>query len=259
VISLQYAPLRELFTENHIVFVWRQSPGNEDNATLALPENIRMEPFSMFISGGAIWSAGAFSYSQSTLPPETTMGRYCSLAPAISVLHSDHPLSFISTSPFSYRPESAPIFGQAIALSAHAEAYRPLPHDDNEHAPIHIGNDVWIGQNTLLKKGIHIHDGAVVAAGSVVTRDVEEFTIVGGVPAKPIKRRFPETILKKIKALQWWQYRFTDFYGLDCSDPERFLAGLERRIDQDGLTPFAPEPVTLSGMKAHLERKLGKA
>jgi acetyltransferase-like isoleucine patch superfamily enzyme len=259
VLSLPYAPLKDLFTKNHILFVWRQSPGNEQEAVLTLPENIRLEPFTMFISNGNVWSSGAFSYSQSTLPPETTLGRYCSLAHAVSAFHSDHTLSFISTSPFSYRPEAAPIFEQAIALSPHAGEYRPLPFDDKEHTPTHIGNDVWIGQNVLLRKGIRIHDGAVVAAGSVVTRDVEDFTLVGGVPAKPIRRRFSEKIRKKIRALQWWRYHFADFYGLDGSDPERFLTGLERRLDQDAIRPFSPEPVTLHSLKAHLEHAFRKA
>lgn len=254
-ISLQYSLLSELFAENQIVFVWRRSPGNEREAVVTLPEDVRLEPFSMFISDGNLWSAGAFSYSQSALPPETTMGRYCSLAHAISAFHSEHPLSFLSTSPFSYRPEAAPIFEQAIALSG--RAYRPLAHDDGERAPIRIGNDVWIGQNVLLKKGIRIQDGAVVAAGSVVTRDVEAFTVVGGVPARPIRQRFSEKIQERIRTLQWWRYRFTDFHGLDCSDPEGFLAGLERRLDQGGITPFAPAPVTLYSVKARLERMLG--
>ncbi|MDR1360670.1 MAG: CatB-related O-acetyltransferase [Deltaproteobacteria bacterium] len=248
--------LSGLFEEKHIVFALRQ--GDAPEAMLALPENLRVEPFSMFISNGNLWSAGAFSYSQSALPPETVVGRYCSIAPAVSVFHSEHPLSFISTSPFSYRPEAAPIFEQAIALSPHAGDYRAIRHDDCEQSPIRIGNDVWIGQNVLLKKGIRIHDGAVIAAGSVVTRDVQGFSVVGGVPAKPLKWRFSEKIRDKARALRWWRYRFTDFQGLDCGDPARFLDGLEKLLDQGGISPFEPEPLTLFSIKEHLERAIGK-
>ena len=258
-ITLQFSLIADLFTQNEIAFVWRQSPGNESAAQVVIPKEIVIEPFSMFISAGNLWSMGSFSYSQSTLPPETTVGRYCSLANAISAFHSEHPIHFTSTSPFSYRPDAAPIFSRAIETSPYRDSYVPQPYDDKEDVPITIGNDVWIGQNVILKKGIHIHDGAVVAAGSVVTKDVPEFTIVGGVPAKPIKKRFSDKLIKKIKEIRWWRYNFMDFQDLDPSDPEFFLAGLQERITDGSIQPFSPESTTIFSIKTHLEHKSRQA
>ena len=112
--SLQYSLIKDLFAQWHIFFVWRGSPGNEDAAVLEVPSTIRLEPYSMFITGGGLWSMGAFSYSQSTLPLETEAGRYCSIANSVTAFNSEHPVDWVSTSPFSYNPDAAPIFGQAI-------------------------------------------------------------------------------------------------------------------------------------------------
>jgi acetyltransferase-like isoleucine patch superfamily enzyme len=67
-----------------------------------------------------------------------------------------------------------------------------------------IENDVWVGANVYIKNGITIHNGAIVAAGSVVTKDVPAFAIVGGVPAKLIRYRFEQEVIDKILASKWW-------------------------------------------------------
>ena len=255
-ISLEFPLIRDLLAQNEITFVWRTDPGNEDRAVVTLPTDIRLEPFSMFISAGSFWSMGSFSYSQSSLPAETYMGRYCSCAHAVNVFNSEHPVNWISTSPFAYDPDCAPIFERALAKQReieNTELFIPEQYDDRRSASIRMGNDVWIGQHVLLRRGITIHDGAVIAAGSVVTRDVEEFMVVGGVPAKPIKKRFPDKIIARIKDLCWWDYKFTDFAGLDVTKPEVFLDRLERKLEQGRLSPYSPNPVTLQDIKAHIE------
>jgi hypothetical protein len=254
-VTLPYSALSALFAAKGIDFIWRGGPGREREAQVTLAGDIRLEPFSLFISDGTLWSMGAFSYSQSSLPPETQAGRYCSFAHAISAFQSEHPTRFISTSPFAYKPEAAAIFERAIAECPEGE-YRPCRYDDLERAPIMIGNDVWIGQHSLLKKGIRIGDGAVVAAGAVVTKDVAPFTVVGGVPARPIRRRFSDAIIGRIRELQWWRYRFTDFHDLDLTRPEIFLDGLEKKIARGEIQAFTPEPLTLLSFKEYLEQTL---
>lgn len=67
-----------------------------------------------------------------------------------------------------------------------------------------VGNDVWIGYEAVILSGVHIGDGAIVGARAVVTKDVAPYTIVGGVPARPIRRRFDEETIRLLAALRWW-------------------------------------------------------
>ncbi len=254
-LSLQYSLVKDLFVQRRICFFWRGSPGKEDAAVLEFPLTVRIEPYSMFITGGGLWSMGAFSYSQSTLPPETEVGRYCSISNAVTAFNSEHPSGWISTSPFSYNPDAAPIFRRAIEDFPKGSLYRPKEYDDRSHNSICIGNDVWIGQNVQLKKGIRIGNGAVVAAGAVVTGNVEPYSIVGGVPARLIRPRFDGKTAERLEKLQWWQYRFTDFHGLDPADIGKFLDGLEERIAKAELRKYSPTAVTLPAIRTHLERK----
>ena len=67
-----------------------------------------------------------------------------------------------------------------------------------------IGNDVWIGYEAVIMAGVHIGNGAIIAARAVVTKDVPPYTIVGGVPARPIRKRFDEEVIQELETLQWW-------------------------------------------------------
>ncbi|MDE5987638.1 MAG: CatB-related O-acetyltransferase, partial [Prevotella sp.] len=68
------------------------------------------------------------------------------------------------------------------------------------------GNDVWIGYEAVIMAGVHIGDGAIVGARTVVTKDVPPYTIVGGVPAKEIRKRFSTDIIEQLQALKWWDW-----------------------------------------------------
>lgn len=115
---------------------------------------------------------GDFSYCspRTILFNGTIIGNYCSIGYNVQIGHPEHPACFYTTSPNIYR---------------HSELADLLewPKDDMVN-PVIIGNDVWIGSNAIILQGVKIGDGAVVAAGAVVTKDVEPYTIVGGVPAK---------------------------------------------------------------------------
>ena len=69
-----------------------------------------------------------------------------------------------------------------------------------------IGNDVWIGYEAVIMAGVHIGNGAIIAARAVVTKDVPPYTIVGGVPARPIRKRFDEEVIRKLETLKWWDW-----------------------------------------------------
>jgi acetyltransferase-like isoleucine patch superfamily enzyme len=76
--------------------------------------------------------------------------------------------------------------------------------NDTTNRGINIGNDVWIGANVIVLGGVNIHDGAVVGAGSIVTKDVLPYSIVAGNPAKLIKKRFKKSVIEKLLKIQWW-------------------------------------------------------
>ncbi len=89
-----------------------------------------------------------------------------------------------------------------------------------------IGNDVWIGHDATIMPGVQIADGAIIATKAVVTKDVEPYTIVGGNPAKPIKKRFSEATISKLLQLKWWDWdieKITENVDILTSHPEALL------------------------------------
>ena len=124
------------------------------------------------------------------------IGKFCSIACGAKFLFNsaNHTLISASTYPF-------PIFYEAWGL----ERSRVTDAWDNR-GDIVIGNDVWIGYEAVVLAGVTIGDGAIIGARAVVTRDVLPYTIVGGVPAKPIRKRFDERSIDKLLALRWWDW-----------------------------------------------------
>ncbi len=122
------------------------------------------------------------------------IGKFCSLASGVQFImgSANHRISSISTYPFN-------VFGGAWAeLTPPHLSQLPFKGD------IVVGNDVWIGRNSVIMPGVHIGDGAIVAAYAVVTRDVAPYTVVGGNPAAFIKKRFDEELIALLLELQWW-------------------------------------------------------
>ncbi|MCZ7153797.1 CatB-related O-acetyltransferase, partial [Salmonella enterica] len=80
------------------------------------------------------------------------------------------------------------------------------------------GNDVWIGANVFISRGVRVGDGAVIAAGSVVTKSVRPYEVVGGVPAKHIRFRFEPNVISELLALRWWNYEPASLAGVRFDD-----------------------------------------
>lgn len=102
-----------------------------------------------------------------------------------------------------------------------------------------VGNDVWIGFDCYIRNGTFIGDGAIIAAKSVVTKDVPPYAIVGGNPAKIIRYRFDQPTIDKLLDLQWWKYNYLDFNGIDVTNPNLAIEQLQSLIPN--LTPYSPE------------------
>lgn len=128
----------------------------------------------------------------------TRIGRFCSIASHVKVVESTHPTSrFVSTSPMFFSPKS-----QSGKTFCKEPKFNELLTVDQRF--LVIGNDVWIGENVIIKGGVRIGDGAVIAMGACVTEDVPPYAIVGGVPAKIIRYRFTEEQIRFLLEFRWW-------------------------------------------------------
>lgn len=128
------------------------------------------------------------------------IGKFSSIGSDVRVLAATHPLdTFVSTHPVFYSLKS-----QCGTTFAQGQEFDEIVKADDNYVGISIGNDVWIGSNVVILGGITIGDGAVIAAGSIVTKDVEAYAIVGGNPAKVIRYRFESEVIEKLLKFEWW-------------------------------------------------------
>lgn len=139
---------------------------------------------------------GPYSYGSclvpDLLPRGTIVGAYCSFADGLKVFRRNHALHTLSQHPFFYNKFVGLVPDDTI--------------DSNESNPLVVGNDVWIGDSVLILPGCHfIGDGAVIGAGSVVTKNIEPYAVVAGNPARMIKYRYPSDIATMLQQSKWWE------------------------------------------------------
>ncbi|MBN1507138.1 MAG: CatB-related O-acetyltransferase [Sedimentisphaerales bacterium] len=159
-------------------------------------EESRFEPGVVLRYNTRVWRCqiGRYTYlGHDCVFQHTTVGRFCSIGPYVLCGLGQHPVgSFAATSPTFYR-NPAPCLTLVEEMRFH-----------EEWAPVHVGNDVWIGARATILDGVKIGDGAVVAAGAVVTEDAPPYAIVGGVPARTIRYRFSEDVIGRLLSMAWW-------------------------------------------------------
>lgn len=123
------------------------------------------------------------------------IGKFCAIAKGIEFVMNgaNHRMNSVTTYPFN-------IFGQGWEKFTPTIEQLPLKGDTV------VGNDVWIGQNVTVMPGVHIGDGAIIAANSVVTKDVPAYCVVGGNPSKIIRKRFDDTLIDYLLKIKWWDW-----------------------------------------------------
>ena len=141
------------------------------------------------------------------------IGKYCSIGYNVDIGMFEHPITRVSSSKEIYEID---------------DDWNELPE------PHIIGNDVWIGSRATVLQGVKVGNGAIIAAGAVVTKDVPAYAIVGGVPAKIIKYRFDEETRKRLENTKWWEkddqwiYEHRSLF----KEPEKFLEVFDKETAQ---------------------------
>lgn len=159
---------------------------------------------------------GRYSYVGSgTRITDTVIGSFCSIGGRCGIGGGIHPTSMVSTSPIFLKGHN--IFGKNFAN---------IPYDPSK--PVKIGNDVWIGEGACIVSGVKIGDGAIIGAHAVVTKNVEPYSVVAGVPAKEIRKRFDEKTIQELLALKWWEWPEEKLKaaGSFFNDPKRLVKEL---------------------------------
>jgi virginiamycin A acetyltransferase len=165
-------------------------------------------------------TAGAYSYGEGLIPgafpPGVTIGRYVSIAAGVLILLRNHPLNRLSTHPF--------FFNRHLGF---------IEKDAMQFSKLEIGHDAWLGARAIVTPGCNrIGIGSVVAAGAVVTKDVPDFAIVGGNPARIIKFRFDQPTIDRILASRWWERSVQE-----CA---AYMPYMTATIDQSTEHPLVP-------------------
>lgn len=155
-------------------------------------------------------------------PMASRIGRYCSIN-GTARIWNNHPLEYVTTSPLldyrAFAPSYAEYMRRRDLCDKYGKYFANHPFEDSplrDNRPVEIGNDVWIGASVIILPGVKIGDGAVLAAGAVVTHDVEPYAIVGGIPARTIRKRFSDEMIDSLLHIAWWDW-----------EPEKIQKNLE--------------------------------
>lgn len=211
--------LADLFADRRIYSASYGQPGWRVGDVLMVDDEAEIESYAHILEGNIIpRRLGAFSYSYSRLQGQLSIGRYSQIAPGFAMMGSQHPTEWATMSPFSYL--GAGLDGVDAYFADRGLARPPLLPFDVGMNDVVIGHDAWIGMGCLIKRGVTVGHGAVVAARAVVTHDVPAYAVVAGIPARVLRYRFPEKLIESLLASQWWDYGPEVISALDIRRPE---------------------------------------
>jgi len=161
-----------------------------------------------------------FGMNESCFVARASVGSFGAIGARTAINPFNHPISWLSTNEFQYHPKSfdwVDEYNDFVRIERTPDMFKHVT----------VGNDVWTGHNVNVMAGVNVGDGAVIAAGSVVTRDVPPYAIVGGVPATVIRYRFPEKTIERLLRVKWWELELAQLSGLPFRDVERCLDMIE--------------------------------
>lgn len=186
----------------------------EESSYLASPWTRNgIETATLFLGADSYVNSGGY------LRGNILIGRYCSIGRRVTIGAGSHNLTSLSTSPRVRGAGSSP----------YTAKQRELINAPASRAPfIKIESDVWIGDGAVILPGVTIAVGSVIGANAVVVEDTKPYEIVGGVPARKIRKRFADDTIKELQATEWWEGRITDINALPTGNIFEFLDALKK-------------------------------
>lgn len=215
--------------------IFIESCVNDTNAPIRLHDVLHLNPgariFNSTIRGplflnknsqlGPEVTFGKYSgMNESCYVARATVGAYCAIGARSSINPFNHPTDWLSVHEFQYHPTSYDWVPEYTEL-------KRLERTPDMFSTVTIGNDVWTGHHVNVLGGVTVGDGAVIAAGSAVTKDVPPYAIVAGAPAVVKRMRFSERVIERLLAAKWWDLELSDLSGLPFRDVERCLDMIE--------------------------------
>ena len=189
-----------------------------------LRDNLRGQANSRYRDGNV--EIGDFTYGNPRVVSfnegaKLVIGRFCSVAQEVRImLGGEHRPDWVTTYPFN----------------AQIEQFRYIQGHPKSKGDVIIGHDVWIGMGTTILSGVHIGSGAVIGANALVAKDVPDYAIVAGNPAKLIRYRFRQPVINRLLATEWWNWNDESLLEaiplLQSSQIEEFLAFADKHVDR---------------------------
>ena len=148
-----------------------------------------------------------------------SIGRYCQLGPAVAIYGRDHPMSYVTT-------------------YINRNLFEGRLNEHSKQQRVEVENDVWIGHGAILLKGIRVGNGAIIGAGSVVTKSVPAYSVVAGNPARVIRSRFSPAVVELLQKLQWWNLpeaelkHLEPLFHVDSDEDEKKMIRLLENFSQ---------------------------
>lgn len=187
---------------------------------------------------------GAFTYTQGGSFVNCEIGRYYSIAEEVVIGAVSHPIDWLSSSTFQYRNDPWGWFQYGKANKYTDLDNRSIKPFSNSSKTI-IGNDVWIGRRAIILPGVNVGNGAIIGAGAVVTKDVPEYAVVAGVPAKIIKYRFDSSTIQRLNTIKWYEYAFWDLSDVNFSDINRAIIDISDLVISKRIEKYKPKCIDM--------------